>query len=99
MLLDPSPLSQTVTPSWTLPLERDVLHGQRRYAASTLLDIDLITVGLVGLPVDAFSPIALSLHEQLFHSKLKTLLFNKSYPDSSSSPSFPPRLISKHHPP
>ena len=27
MLLTPSPLSQTVTPSWTPPLERDVLHG------------------------------------------------------------------------
>ena len=36
---------------------------------------------------------------QLFHSKLKTLLFNKSYPDSSSSPYLPPRLNSKHHPP
>ena len=29
------------------------------------------------------SPVAIS--PQLFHSKLKTLLFNKSYPDSSSS--------------
>src|SRR6218665_3029306 len=43
------------------------------------------------------SPLAIS--SQLFHSKLKTLLFSKSYPDSSSSPSLPPRLNSKHHPP
>src|SRR6218665_1966026 len=28
-----------------------------------------------------------------------TLLFSKSYPDSSSSPYLPPRLNSKHHPP
>src|SRR6218665_2081557 len=33
------------------------------------------------------SPLAIS--PQLFHSKLKTLLFNKSYPDSSSSPYLP----------
>src|SRR6218665_2412582 len=43
------------------------------------------------------SPLAIS--PQLFHSKLKTLLFSKSYPDSSSSPYLPPRLNSKHHPP
>src|SRR6218665_1577719 len=36
---------------------------------------------------------------QLFHSKPKTLLFSKSYPDSSSSPYLPPCLNSKHHPP
>src|SRR6218665_3390331 len=36
---------------------------------------------------------------RLFHSKLKTLLFSKSYPDLSSSPSPPPCLSSKHHPP
>ena len=35
----------------------------------------------------------------LFHFKLKTLLFNKSYPYSSSSPYLPPHLNSKHHPP
>src|SRR6218665_1515323 len=35
----------------------------------------------------------------LFHSKLKTLLFGKSYPDLSSSSYLPPRLNSKHHPP
>ena len=34
---------------------------------------------------------------QLFHFKLKTLPFNKSYPDSSSSPYLPPRLNSKQH--
>src|SRR6218665_1013076 len=34
------------------------------------------------------SPLAIS--PQLFHSKLKTLLFNKSYPDLSSSPYLPP---------
>src|SRR6218665_3034106 len=43
------------------------------------------------------SPLAIS--PQLFHSKLKTLLFSESYPDSSSSPYLPPRLNSKHHPP
>src|SRR6218665_4092039 len=43
------------------------------------------------------SPLVIS--PQLFHSKLKTLLFNKSHPDSSSSPYLPPRLNSKHHPP
>ena len=43
------------------------------------------------------SPLAIS--PQLFHSKLKTLLFNKSCPDPSSSPYLPPRLNSKHHPP
>src|SRR6218665_1441009 len=42
------------------------------------------------------SPLAIS--SQLFHSKLKTLLFAKSYPDSSSSSYLPPRLNSKHHP-
>jgi|SRR6218665_1009846 len=41
----------------------------------------------------------LAISPQLFHSKLKTLLFNKSYPESSSSPYLPPRLNSKHHPP
>src|SRR6218665_2654463 len=34
----------------------------------------------------------LATSPQLFHSKLKTLLFNKSYPDSSSSPYLPPCL-------
>src|SRR6218665_3520695 len=43
------------------------------------------------------SPLAIS--PQLFHSKLKTLLFSKSYPDPSSSPYLPPRLNSKQHPP
>src|SRR6218665_3377075 len=43
------------------------------------------------------SPLAIS--PQLFHSKLKTLLFSTSYPDSSSSPYLLPRLNSKHHPP
>src|SRR6218665_2667716 len=43
------------------------------------------------------SPLAIS--SQLFYSKLKTLLFAKSYPDSSSAPYLPPRLNSKHHPP
>src|SRR6218665_3854478 len=43
------------------------------------------------------SPLATS--PQLFHSKLKTLLFNKSYPDLSSSLCLPPRLNSIHHPP
>ena len=43
------------------------------------------------------SPLAISA--QLFHSKLKTLLFSNSYPDSSPSPYLPPRLNSKHHPP
>src|SRR6218665_3528337 len=43
------------------------------------------------------SPLAIS--PQLFHSKLKTLLFSKSYPDSSSSTCLPPRLNSKPHPP
>jgi len=34
------------------------------------------------------SPLVISL--QLFHSKLKALLFSKSYPDSSPSPYLPP---------
>ena len=50
--------------------------------------------------LDIFVPVAwtamvqhppLAISPQLFHSKLKTLLFSKSYPDSSSSSySFPP---------
>jgi Reverse transcriptase (RNA-dependent DNA polymerase) len=43
------------------------------------------------------SPLAVS--SQVFHSKLKTLLFHQSYPDSSSSPHLPHRLNCKHHPP
>src|SRR6218665_2969415 len=42
------------------------------------------------------SPLAIS--PQLFHSKLKTLFFNKSYHDFSSFPYLPPRLNFKHHP-
>src|SRR6218665_1611724 len=38
-----------------------------------------------------------AISQQLFHSKLKTLLFNKSDPDSSSSPCLPPRLNTIHH--
>src|SRR6218665_854272 len=38
-----------------------------------------------------------TISPHLFHSKLKTLLFNKSYPDSSSPPYLPPCLNSKHH--
>ena len=41
----------------------------------------------------------LAISPQLFHFKLKTLLFSKSYPDSSASPYLPSRLNSKHHPP
>src|SRR6218665_3971475 len=41
----------------------------------------------------------LSIFPQLFYSKLKTMLFNKSYLDLSSSPYCPPCLNSKHHPP
>ena len=41
----------------------------------------------------------LAISPQPFHSNLKTVLFNKSYPDSSSSPYLPSRLNSKHHPP
>src|SRR6218665_482179 len=41
----------------------------------------------------------LEISARLFHSKLKTLLFSKSYPDLSSSSYLPPRLNSKHHPP
>src|SRR6218665_248103 len=41
----------------------------------------------------------LAISPQLFHSKLKTLLFSKSYPHSSSSPYLPSHLNSKHHPP
>ena len=37
------------------------------------------------------SPLAISL--QLFHSKLRTLIFNKSYPDSSSSQRQTPSTI------
>src|SRR5688572_19051347 len=43
------------------------------------------------------SPLAVS--PQVFHSKLKTLLFHKSYPDSFSSPHLPRHFNSKHHPP
>jgi hypothetical protein len=43
------------------------------------------------------SPLAIS--PQVFHSKLKTLLFHKSYPDSFSSPHLPRHFNSKHHPP
>src|SRR6218665_150067 len=41
----------------------------------------------------------LKISPQLFHSKLKTLLFGKSYPDLWSSSYLAPRLNSKHHPP
>src|SRR6218665_1815059 len=40
----------------------------------------------------------LKISPRIFHSKLKTLLFGKSYPDLSSSSYLPPRLNSKHHP-
>src|SRR6218665_2871013 len=43
------------------------------------------------------SPLAIS--PQLFPFKLKTLLFNKFYPDLFSFPYLPTRLDSKHHPP
>src|SRR6218665_1347196 len=43
------------------------------------------------------SPLAIS--PQLFHSKLKTQLFCKFYPDLSSSSYLLPRLNSKYHPP
>src|SRR6218665_368344 len=39
----------------------------------------------------------LKISPRLFHSKLETLLFSKSYPDLSSSSYLPPRLNSKHH--
>ena len=39
------------------------------------------------------------LAPQLFHFKLKTLLFYQSYPDSSSSPYLSPCLNSKHYTP
>src|SRR6218665_198204 len=50
-------------------------------------------------PTSSLEPLPLKISPQLFHSKLKTLLFSKSYPDSSSFPCLPPRLNSKHHPP
>src|SRR6218665_3307360 len=40
-----------------------------------------------------------NISPRFFHSKLKTLLFGKSYPDLSSCSSLPPHLNSKHHPP
>src|SRR6218665_461970 len=43
------------------------------------------------------SPHAIS--QQPFHSKVKTLIFSNSYPDSSSFYTSLPRLNSKHHPP
>jgi hypothetical protein len=43
------------------------------------------------------SPLAIS--PEVFHSKLKMLLFRKSYPDFSSTPNISPRFNSKHHPP
>src|SRR6218665_2569052 len=39
---------------------------------------------------------SLAIVPQLFHSKLKTLFFNKSNLDSSSSPYLSPHLNSKH---
>ena len=42
--------------------------------------------------------LALAICPQLFHYKLKTLFYSKSYPDSSSSSYLPPLLNSKHHP-
>src|SRR6218665_3806975 len=36
----------------------------------------------------------LKISPRLFHSKIKTLLFSKSYPDLSSSSYLPPRLNS-----
>src|ERR1043165_3207599 len=41
----------------------------------------------------------LATSPQVFHSKLKTLLFDKSYPESNTSPCLPRRLNAKHHPP
>src|SRR6218665_1360279 len=43
--------------------------------------------------------IPLAISPQLFHSKLKTPLFKKSYPNSSSSPYLSPCLNSKDYPP
>src|SRR6218665_4123087 len=51
--------------------------------------------GRIGTP--NWLPRVLAIFQWLFHSKLKTLLFRKSYPDSSSSAYLPPRLSSKHH--
>src|SRR6218665_3353987 len=50
-------------------------------------------------PTSSLKPLPLAISPQLFHSKLKTLLFSKSYPDLSSSSYLPPRLNSKHHSP
>src|SRR5678816_361425 len=41
----------------------------------------------------------LAISPRVFHSKLKTLLFDKSYPESNTSPCLPRRLNTTHHPP
>src|SRR6218665_147224 len=71
-----------------------------------ILRLLLPCVGLPYVSCLAFSCITLcckttplAISPQLFLSKLKTLLFNNSYHDSSSSLYLPPRLNSKHHPP
>lgn len=46
---------------------------------------------------DCCSP-AVVLSSRVFHSKLKALLFHKSYTDSSSSPYLTHRFNSTHHP-
>jgi len=65
-------------------------------------DMTASKIIIIAIPIAyscAHSNLSLAISPQLFHSKLQTLLFSKSYPDASSSPYLPPRLNSKHHPP
>ena len=91
-LKKPHPFSKLL---YGVTCSKNILH--------TVLEISVVLYyqHLFPLPNPSYeltqtSPLAIS--PQLFRSKLKTLLFSKSYSDSSSSPYLPPRLNSKHHP-
>jgi len=57
-------------------------------------DLKLFLISDLSYELTKTAPLAIS--PQLFHSKLKTLLYNKTYPNNSSSS---PCLNFKHHPP
>ena len=91
--------------SWLLREDQEVKQTLIWLFQATLINMKAsrkcVTVGQIisdpSYELAQTSPLVISL--QLFHSKLKTLFFSKSYSDSSSSPCLPPRLNSKRHPP
>lgn len=75
---------------WFGSTSNPLIDSLRRTREPTPRGDTVVLTKALGLPL-AISPL-------LFRSKLKTLLFNKSYLDSSSSPYLSRRLNSKHYP-